>query len=56
MVPIQQVSLFSQNSIKTMTLDIAGNLLLGTDNGLYIYNEKPTSRCISYTTPGTPLH
>ncbi len=31
---------FHENSIKTLALDAAGNLLAGTDNGLYVYHEE----------------
>jgi signal transduction histidine kinase/ligand-binding sensor domain-containing protein/AraC-like DNA-binding protein len=37
---IERVSAFDGNSIKSMALDHDNNLLLGTDNGLYIYNQE----------------
>ena len=39
----QQTRLFEDNSIKSMTLDQAGDLVLGTDNGLYILNPETAS-------------
>jgi len=35
---VEQVRIFVGNSIKSLALDQNQNLLLGTDNGLYIYN------------------
>lgn len=49
----QQVNLLSHNSIKTMALDITGNLLLGTDNGLYIYNETDRPLHITHDSRNT---
>jgi signal transduction histidine kinase/ligand-binding sensor domain-containing protein/DNA-binding response OmpR family regulator len=37
---IKRVSAFDGNSIKSMALDHDNNLLLGTDNGLYVYNQE----------------
>lgn len=36
---VERIEIFHDNSIKSLALDGDGNLLLGTDNGLYIYNE-----------------
>ncbi|HEY5592541.1 MAG TPA: two-component regulator propeller domain-containing protein [Paludibacter sp.] len=36
---VEQIRLFVGNSIKSLALDQNQNLLLGTDNGLYIYNS-----------------
>lgn len=36
---VEQISLFAGNSIKSLALDLNQNLLLGTDNGLYVYNS-----------------
>jgi signal transduction histidine kinase/ligand-binding sensor domain-containing protein/DNA-binding response OmpR family regulator len=36
---VEQVGAFNKNSIKSLALDQNQNLLLGTDNGLYVYNE-----------------
>lgn len=35
----ERVGIFHDNSIKSLALDGDENLLLGTDNGLYVYNE-----------------
>jgi ligand-binding sensor domain-containing protein len=40
---IERVSAFDGNSIKSMVLDHDNNLLLGTDNGLYVYNQEKKS-------------
>ena len=36
---IEQIELFYNNSVKSLTLDVNGYLLAGTDNGLYVYHE-----------------
>lgn len=36
---IQRIDAFHDNSVKSMVLDAYGRLLVGTDNGLYIYQE-----------------
>ena len=36
---IQRIDAFHDNSVKSMVLDGYGRLLVGTDNGLYIYRE-----------------
>lgn len=36
---IEQIELFRENSVKTMALDQLNNLLVGTDNGLYVYQN-----------------
>lgn len=36
---IQRIDAFHDNSVKSMALDGYGQLLVGTDNGLYIYGE-----------------
>lgn len=35
----ERIGIFHDNSVKSLALDGDGNLLLGTDNGLYVYNE-----------------
>lgn len=35
---VKRISAFNNNSLKTLALDQDQNLLVGTDNGLYIYN------------------
>lgn len=37
---VEQLDLFSENTIKALTLDSNGNLLAGTDNGLYVYSGQ----------------
>ena len=37
---VERISEFNGNSIKSLALDQNQNLLLGTDNGLYIYNKE----------------
>jgi len=37
---IKQIKRFHDNSIKSLALDANNQLLIGTDNGLYIYNNK----------------
>ncbi len=37
---IEKINAFEGNSIKSLALDQDKNLLLGTDNGLYVYNDK----------------
>lgn len=37
---IKEISQFQNNSIKSLALDADKNLLLGTDNGMYIYNSE----------------
>ncbi len=39
---IEHIAAFDGNSIKSMALDQSKNLLLGTDNGLYMYNKETT--------------
>lgn len=39
---IEHIAAFDGNSIKSLALDQNRNLLLGTDNGLYIYNQERT--------------
>lgn len=36
----EKIESFHQNSIKSLTFDSEKNLLLGTDNGLYVFNEE----------------
>lgn len=40
---IELLPLFSNNSIKSMITDNSGQLWIGTDNGLYLYNHKSKS-------------
>ena len=40
---VEEVSSFHDNSIKSLTTDGEGNLVLATDNGLYIYNDTDKS-------------
>jgi signal transduction histidine kinase/ligand-binding sensor domain-containing protein/DNA-binding response OmpR family regulator len=37
---VEEISSFHNNSIKSLALDGSNNLLLGTDNGLYSFNEE----------------
>jgi len=37
---VESIRAFDNNSIKSLALDQNQNLLLGTDNGLYIYNKE----------------
>ena len=37
---IESTNLFRNNSVKSLAIDQAGNLLVGTDNGMYVYNEQ----------------
>lgn len=37
---VERIGAFDSNSIKSLALDQSQNLLLGTDNGLYIYNKE----------------
>jgi len=37
---VERIGPFDSNSIKSLALDQSQNLLLGTDNGLYIYNKE----------------
>lgn len=37
---VERISAFDNNSIKSLALDQNQNLLLGTDNGLYVYNKE----------------
>ena len=37
---IQRIDAFHDNSVKSMALDGYGQLLVGTDNGLYVYREN----------------
>lgn len=37
---ITEIDLFRNNSVKSLTADANGNLVIGTDNGLYIYNKE----------------
>jgi len=37
---VERIREFNGNSVKSLALDQNQNLLLGTDNGLYIYNEE----------------
>lgn len=39
---IEHLDLFSENTIKALALDSKGNLLAGTDNGLYVYDKQRT--------------
>lgn len=34
----ESIPLFQDNSVKSLAFDVDRNLLIGTDNGLYIYN------------------
>lgn len=36
---VEEISLFHDNSIKALTSDNSNNLVLATDNGLYVYND-----------------
>ena len=37
---IERIEMFDGNSIKSLAIDQDRNLLLGTDNGLYVYNKE----------------
>lgn len=37
---IERIPVFDDNSVKSLSLDINGNLFIGTDNGLYIYQPE----------------
>ncbi|MBP6611599.1 MAG: hybrid sensor histidine kinase/response regulator, partial [Paludibacter sp.] len=37
---VERIKAFDNNSIKSLALDQYHNLLLGTDNGLYVYNKE----------------
>ncbi len=37
---VEEISFFHDNSIKSLETDSNNNLLLGTDNGLYVYSES----------------
>ena len=37
---VEKIGAFDNNSIKSLALDQNQNLLLGTDNGLYVYNNE----------------
>jgi signal transduction histidine kinase/ligand-binding sensor domain-containing protein/AraC-like DNA-binding protein len=37
---VERIGAFDNNSIKSLALDQNQNLLLGTDNGLYVYNKE----------------
>lgn len=43
---VKQIKTFHDNSIKTLALDQSKNLIVGTDNGVYIYNESAPLRHI----------
>ena len=48
----QRIDAFHDNSVKSLALDGNGQLLVGTDNGLYVYQE--TSPCCTlFMTPET---
>lgn len=36
----KRIDSFNNNSIKSLAIDINNNLLIGTDNGLYVYNDE----------------
>lgn len=36
---MKEITVFNNNSVKSLTFDGFGNLVLATDNGLYVYNE-----------------
>ncbi|MGV8095207.1 MAG: two-component regulator propeller domain-containing protein [Mangrovibacterium sp.] len=38
----QQIEMFHDNSVKSLALDGNSRLLIGTDNGLYVYHESET--------------
>lgn len=40
---IEEISFFHDNSIKSLAIDGDNNLVLATDNGLYIYNDTDNS-------------
>lgn len=42
------IQALDKNSIKSFTIDNAGNLLIGTDNGLYVYQENKAVRHIKH--------
>lgn len=44
----EKIDLFPHNSVKSLVLDSENNLLLGTDNGLYVYHD-PTKKVQHYT-------
>lgn len=37
---VRSIESFRANSVKSLALDESGNLLVGTDNGLYVYSEQ----------------
>lgn len=37
---IESLDMFSHNSVKSLAVDHTGNLLVGTDDGLYVYTES----------------
>ncbi|MDR2954665.1 MAG: hybrid sensor histidine kinase/response regulator, partial [Prevotella sp.] len=37
---VEEIRAFQNNSVKSLTIDGWGNLVLATDNGLYTYNEQ----------------
>ncbi len=39
---VSSIEGFKDNSVKSLALDVGANLLIGTDNGLYIYAENRT--------------
>jgi signal transduction histidine kinase/ligand-binding sensor domain-containing protein/DNA-binding response OmpR family regulator len=45
---IKQVDLFHDNSVKSLALDGNSNLLVGTDNGLYVYNESEPAQHVMH--------
>ena len=48
---MKPIDAFHNNSIKSLALDGNGNLLAGTDNGLYVYRTIMGHCNTSYTTP-----
>jgi signal transduction histidine kinase/ligand-binding sensor domain-containing protein/DNA-binding NarL/FixJ family response regulator len=45
---VEQIDLFHDNSVKSLTLDAYGYLLAGTDNGLYAYHESKPSLHVTH--------
>lgn len=45
---ISQIGFFRENSVKTMAIDQQDNLLVGTDNGLYVYQNDQDYRHITH--------
>jgi len=45
---IRQIEMFHDNSVKSLALDGDFRLLVGTDNGLYVYNESEPSQYVMH--------